>query len=639
MIPRLAALAIAATLVAGCERPVERPDVLVITLDTTRADRMGFLGSKAGVTPHLDALAAKSVVFENAVSQAPVTLPSHTTMFTGLLPFRHGVRYNAIHPVKPELETLAERFHDAGYATAAIVSSFAVAKRFGLGQGFDRYDDGFLGADGASRHKERKAGEAVDLAAAWWKEQTGRPRFLWVHLYDPHFEYAPPFPQSAAYANRPYEGEIAYMDQELGRLVATLEADGSWPRTLVVVAADHGEGLYDHGERWHSDLIFESTQHVPLLVKRAGKPKPRRIAEPVGLVDLKPTILELAGLPPGDTPKDGVSLAAAVVDGTPPPSRAIYFEAMGGNINFGWSPYFGLRSGRWKYTEGARASLFDLATDPTESDDVAAREPDRVADLRLALDAFRADAIGGSESGAPKLDEEAKAMLRSLGYLGGSGGAVSGDLKGPHPPDMVAIEVDFHVVQEQIAAERWEDAATTLDFILRKDPTNRYALFNRVDVLLRQGRAAEAVTTAQAYVKLYGSGTEGPDLLGYALARAGRAAEGARVYAEALAKHPDDARLRFRRVLCLVEAKRLGEVADEVAELRRRNPSEAATSVATAILEASRGETAKALAELGTAVDRGFRDLPAIEGAPILAAVRRDPAFAALRARIATPLR
>ena len=616
---------------AGCRTVGPPENILLVTLDTTRADRVGCYKYAKAATPALDGLAGESTLFEHAVAPSSSTLPSHSTMLTGLYPYHHGVRYNGIHVLPARVSTVAERLEGVGFTSGAVVSSFAVATRFGLAQGFDTYDDLFADKPEASggTHVERKADDAVDRAIRWWNDHSRGKRFLWVHLYDAHYPYEPPFPYSVEFADRPYDGEIASTDHEIGRLFGALKEGGAWRDTLVIVAGDHGEGLFDHGERWHANQVYESTIRVPLLVKASGKPAPRRVSGPVSLADIAPTILDLAGVPPSE-PMDGVSLRETIRSGKAT-ARPIYFESMAGAILYGWSPLIGVRRGDMKYFEGARAELYDLEHDPGEADNLAGRDAQRAADLRVDLESFRrlADTQSGSQE-QPVLDEETVKQLASLGYVGSTTATPARSGQGLHPPDLVDLEQELLRAQTAVVENRWGEVADALDFILKKDPTNRFALNFRSVAFSRSGDYAKAIELARAMVAIYPDSPESPDLLGQTLSQAGRPEEAVKVYADALVKHGDNALLRYHRTLALVEAKRIDEAEAEVAQLAKLQPTGTMTAVARAIIGAIRGRVSESLGALDQAVRSGFRDFAVVEGSPWFAKVRQDPRYQAL---------
>jgi arylsulfatase A-like enzyme/Flp pilus assembly protein TadD len=621
-----------ATACVGCRTASVPQNVLLVTLDTTRADRLGCYGYPKAATPVLDALAAESTLFEHAVTPAPITLPSHSTMMTGLNPYHHGVRYNGIHVLSKKPATLAERLGEAGFKRGAVVSSFAVATRFGLNRGFESYDDLFAEKpnEDLGTHLERKAADAIDRGIAWWNGHAADKRFLWVHLYDAHYPYAPPFPYSVQFADRPYDGEIASVDHELGRLFNTLKKSGAWRSTLVIVAGDHGEGLFDHGERWHANQVYESTTHVPFIIKAAGTPAPRRVREPVSLADIMPTVLDLAGLKSASA-MDGVSLRGAIDDGRAP-VRPIYFESIAGAILYGWSPLLGVRRGAMNYFEGARAELYDTEHDPAEADNLVQRDAARAADLRADLEVYRkvADVEGSGATGQPVLDDETVRQLASLGYVGGTAATPARSGQGAHPPDLVDIEQELLRAQTAVSENRWPEAADSLDFILKKDPTNRFALHFRSVAYSRQGDSTKAIELARALLKVYPDSPESTDLMGETLSQAGKPGEAAQLYTEALRKHGDNALLRYHLTLALLDAKRIDEAEAAVAELAKLHAGDSMTAVAQSIIAAIRGNVAGSLEALDRAVKSGFSDFAVVDASPWFTQVRKDPRYSAL---------
>src|SRR5688572_10897269 len=404
----------------GPARPafVRTPDqnVLIVTIDTLRADALRSYGGLAD-TSNLDRLAGEGVRFTFAHAHAVVTLPSHSSILTGRYPFEHGVRDNAGYRLSDSAVTIAETLRDKGWATGAFVGAFPVDRQFGLAQGFDVYDDlgGREVAQAEFAFAERKA-DAVVAAARTWIQQQQKPWFAWVHVFDPHSPYAPPPPFDSRYPGEPYAGEVAYVDQALAPLLDLLR-NGSRP-TTVIVTADHGEGLGDHGEPTHGVFAYESTLRVPLILAQVTadtRPLTRPVASdvPVRHVDIVPTIADLLKLdPPADLP--GRSLLEALdSQGDAPPS---YFEAMTPMLKRGWAPLRGVIEGRDKYIELPVEEAYDLAGDPREEQNIARSDSIRVRGLVERLAAFNAPlpGEGTKESAAVRV------RLQSLGYLSGS---------------------------------------------------------------------------------------------------------------------------------------------------------------------------------------------------------------------------
>jgi len=414
---------------ASCGRstppaPAPRPNILLVTIDTFRADRVGI-----GVAPALDRLAASSVRFINARSVVPLTLPSHTTILTGLAPTAHGVRENGIGSLLESHPTIARLLKGAGYQTAAVVGAFVLDRRFGLSQGFDTYDDRIPRDPKASDRldAERPASAVVDSTLAWLNQHVAQstqhvaeparhpdPFFVWIHLYDPHAPYDPP-QDFLARAKTPYDGEIAYADSQIARVFDWLRSSGLDERTWIIVAGDHGEGLGDHGERTHGMLLYDSTLRVPLIVSAPGAAA-RSVADAVSLVDVAPTILHAAGVAiPADM--KGHDLLEAPTPTPPGGIRDLYAETEYPRVA-GWSPLQALTDGRWMaIRSSASTELYDLQSDPGEQHDVAAMQPSTAAALAARIDAIRASATTRAPG---TVSQETAERLRSLGYVASS---------------------------------------------------------------------------------------------------------------------------------------------------------------------------------------------------------------------------
>ena len=364
---------VAAACATGPSTPPPAPpsNLLLITLDTVRADRLGAYGAAGAATPALDGMARAGVRFEQAIAAAPLTLPSHATILTGLPPTRHGLRHNGAGRLADPIDTLAERLRAAGYDTAAFVGAFVLDRRFGLDQGFALYDDEIpRGATAPHLEAERPASAVVERALGWLAEREGRPFFAWVHLYDPHAPYAPPEPFRSRFPAQPYEGEIAAVDAQVGRLLAEIESRGWSDRTLVAVAGDHGESLGEHGEATHGLLLYEATLRVPLLLRGAGLPAGGVVRAPVGLTDLGPTLAGLLGRDMAP-PQGGRDLSADLRAGREPAPADLYSETEYPR-SFGWAALAALRRGGWKLIAGPRPELYDLSLDPDEARDRSA---------------------------------------------------------------------------------------------------------------------------------------------------------------------------------------------------------------------------------------------------------------------------
>jgi choline-sulfatase len=393
-------------------------NVVVVTLDTTRADRLGCYGFGGGVTPHIDAVAREGVVFENATAVVPLTFPSHSSMFTGLLPPRHGVRDNGGFFLDDAKVTLAERLQAAGYATGAFVGAWVLESRWGLGQGFEHYSDRFE----LSKYKvvslgtvQKPGDEVMGDALAWLDTVGSRKFFAWIHLYDPHAPYEPPEPYRSRHPGTPYVGEIAYTDAVVGRLTAWLRERGQLGRTLLVITADHGESLGDHGEGAHAYFVYGATTHVPLVVRTPWGLEGRNPSRVSG-ADLMPTVLELVGLPP-QPDVDGRSLARAVLDPGAALGHLAYSETYFPRYHFGWQQLRSLRDDRYAYIDAPEPELYDLRADAGETRNVFKANSRVAEDLRLALGRL-AGASGQATPERQSLDPDTLQRLAALGYVG-----------------------------------------------------------------------------------------------------------------------------------------------------------------------------------------------------------------------------
>jgi arylsulfatase A-like enzyme/tetratricopeptide (TPR) repeat protein len=405
-------------------------NILLVTIDTLRWDRVGAYGGRIARTPNMDKLAAEGCLFEQSIVQVPLTRASHASILTGLYPFQHGIRDNFAPPLAPEHRTLAEILKGQGYRTGGFVGSFIVNTQSGLGRGFDEFDDSFeKGAKGTAffTDYQRRAGQ-VEEQAGPWLEQTaheGTPFFAWVHFYDPHSPYAPPQPYLTRYAQHLYEGEVAYTDEILGRLLSRLDQLGVRDRTLVVVTSDHGEALGEHGEEEHGFFVYEAVLHVPLIIRLPGRiPRGVRVKAVARSIDLVPTVLDLAGLrvavPAGLPGRSLVpALAAPQDDGRVP----AYSESLFPRLHFGWGDLRSIRMGGWKFIQAPRPELYDLTRDPAERNNLFAAEGRRAAAMRSRL----LDTLGGSPetavigNPAAKIDPATLEKLASLGYVSGPG--------------------------------------------------------------------------------------------------------------------------------------------------------------------------------------------------------------------------
>jgi arylsulfatase A-like enzyme/Flp pilus assembly protein TadD len=387
-------------------------NLLLITVDTLRPDRLGCYSQQFVRTAEIDSLAARGALFERAFAHNPMTLPSHTNIHLGLLPTVHGVSENSRSVVTSGFTTLAEVLKEKGYETGAFISAFPLDSRFGLDQGFDVYDDAYGATPDANlNYSERPAEKTVAAARAWLAGRKGK-WFCWVHLWDPHAPYIPPEPFKTKYAADPYSGEVAYVDQELGKILADGKAGGWLDRTVIVLTGDHGEGLGEHGEAYHGYFAYNTTIHIPLLMAGPGI-KPSRIKEAVGHIDIFPTVCDLLNIAP-PAGLQGESLAPALA-GKSIPARPIYIESLEPYLNRGWAPLHGFIENGKKFIDLPIPELYDLEKDPEEKTNLASGTD--LAAFRKKLDELRQTGGQRPAAGSRRLDAETRERLRSLGYL------------------------------------------------------------------------------------------------------------------------------------------------------------------------------------------------------------------------------
>lgn len=483
-------------------------NVLLITLDTTRADRLGCYGYQGADTPNLDALASNGIRFDDAVSAVPITLPSHATILTGVNPPKHGVRHNGQYHLKPDRATLAEILQRSGRDTAAFVSAFVLDARFGLDRGFTAYDDdvGVTATPATTFAKpiyERSAKAVTDRAIAWLtSRKQSSPFFAWVHYFDPHAPRRPPPSFSKRFAGRLYDGEIAYMDSQIGRLLHSLKTANNAGNTLIVVVADHGESLGEHDEATHANLIYESTVHVPLILAYPGLFQGQYVVDDVvvSTADITPTILDLLGIKTGDD-FDGQSLLAAYCDR----NRMVYMETLAPYLDSGWSPLYGIRRHNDKYILAPTPEYYDLSVDPHESTNLYASAKEKKAARDTLIEALssqmkRFPSLSETVASAHKLDPDARHKLESLGYVGTIAPSLEAGNELADPKEMMAVQHAIDEADGLATAGRTDEALAVISGVVREFPHDRKALVTLGKVYLHQDRRADAERTLrQAY--------------------------------------------------------------------------------------------------------------------------------------------
>lgn len=597
------------------QQGVKRPNVVLVTLDTTRADRLGCYGYAHAKTPNIDALARGGVLFANAASTAPLTQPAHSSIMTGMYPTHHGVRVNGSTALSQEQKTMAEALAEQGYDTGAFIGAFVLDGRWGLNQGFEVYDDHFdlekykhLDLGGV----QRPADQVMDAALAWLENRQQDPFFAWIHLYDAHTPYEPPEPFLSEYRPRGlaglYDGEIAFADQQLGRLLSWLQGRGLDKKTVLVVIGDHGEGLGSHGEGTHGYFVYDYVMHVPFLVATPFRElRGVRVDSQVSAVDAFPTVLALAGIDAA-TKVHGRSLLPVMFQPRTEASAQAYGESLTPNLQFGWSPLHSLRSTRYKLIKAPRPELYDLSEDPEETTNVFERRPAVARDLMQDLERL----IDETGRGAPTpetadLDKETLERLAALGYVG-TAASRTGDTSQPlaDPKDKLGIYSAVLRAGELIAKDQHAAAAENLeaalreeprmpqallmlgasyaelgrnkeakaqfDLVLKDDPHSVQALIGMASLLLEEGRTDDVITLCKQTLSLDERNAQAHTLLGEVYAGQEKPGEALPHFEKAMEIQPKLTRIRLNLAGCLTELEQYGRAEALLKEIIKEHP-------------------------------------------------------------------
>jgi len=632
-----AVVLLAAAQLGGCRGAAPPPDLILITVDTARADRVGAYGYARPTTPRLDLLAAGGVLCERAFSSAPITLPAHATLLTGTEPYAHGVRSNGFHSLPDAATTLAELLRERGYRTAAVLGGYPLAKRFGLAQGFEVYDDDFGAGGAVERRAAEVARRGAALIAKLSAESPDRPLFLWAHFYDPHdpYEPPPPFDRFGPDPSGRYDGELATADAGLGTLLDAYARRAEARAAVIAVAGDHGEGLGEHHEPTHALFVYDSTLRVPLVIQAPGLAAGRRLAAPVALRDLGRTLLDLIGL---ETSFPGRSFAAWLDDPRMVEPRALYAESYLPLLEFGWSPLRAIRDGRWKLIAAPEIELYDLGADPTEQRNLAARHPEIAARLTAQL-----PADAGRFAAGAALSAEESAKLQSLGYLAGGSRPANLDAGArPDPKAMVAVHDLLLAAREAKRGREFAAAERALEQAIGLDPPNPTLRRELAQVLLKRGRTAAAEAALSAALESAAPEVQaelqqeleqvrrigalargekvapGPALPGAAglhlraaeLIEAGRAAQAEPLLRQAIAVEPDYAAAHNDLGVLLSRSGRLGEALRELRRAVELEPSAARyhNALGVALARSGRMSEAAQAFEAALALDPEYQD-------------------------------
>lgn len=552
--------------------PPRRPNIILITLDTTRADRMGFLGSDRGLTPHLDAVAKQGIVFTRAYSHVPLTTASHTTILTGTYPQFNHVNDFGI-PISSRLPYLPDLLHHQGYHTAAFVASLVLDPLDGTAPGFDRgfdiYDAGFrLRRHGMDRYKsvERRGGEVVNHALAWLSQNNAGPFFVWVHLYDAHDPYDPPEPYKTRYKSQPYDGEIAYADAAVGKLLDTLREHDLYDGTLIAVMADHGESLGAHGENTHGIFLYDETLHVPLVVKLpANRDAGARVETRAQLIDVAPTILQIAGVAiPKEVQGESLLKFVGPASAQAPADRPAYAETDYPHRAFNWSSLRALRTGKYLYIASPVPELYNQDSDPAEVHNLASDSKAVAQTLGSQLDAFR-EKTGQTLVELAKPDPEQMKKLQSLGYVASMESKITkSEVGGIDPKSKIEVSNLLHDAMFAVEDARYTEAIPKLEQVLKDQPGMAIAEMQAGLAYSRLNNYEQAVPHLRKAVQLLPDNGMGHYELGLALYETGDWKAAAPEFEAAVGRAPRWADAHFS--LASVYA-RIDRVPDAMTEL------------------------------------------------------------------------
>src|SRR5713101_3386726 len=460
------------------------PNVVVITIDTLRADHLGCYGYKQIRTPNIDALAADATRFERAYTAVPVTLPSHTVMFTGTYPMLSGMHDFAANKLNPTQPTLASVLKEHGYATSAVIGSAVLDSRFGLNRGFDFYYDHFdfnRLQESNLEEMERPGNLVADVTLDWLGKNYSKKFFVWMHLYDPHYPYRPPAPYAAEYKDRPYDGEIAFADAQVGRLIRFLKSKGLYANTLIILSGDHGESLGEHGEKTHGFFIYNATLHVPFLIHLPGAASPRVVPDLVSLADMMPTVLQTlkVNIP---SQVQGRNLLPLIRTKEHDEARSLYAETFLPRLHFNWSELRGVETTNYHFIDAPKPELYDLTKDPGETQNLYPEKKAVGEEMRARLAALIRQYSAGPELAEKTgLDPALMERLKSLGYAGFSGGGSPAitDRALPDPKDRIQA---YELISDAMAESQhgdYPDSTVKLNLALKTEPDSvpvRYLL-------------------------------------------------------------------------------------------------------------------------------------------------------------------
>jgi choline-sulfatase len=618
-----------AFVLTSCSRPLEpsRPaaardvNIVLVTLDTTRPDYLSCYGGRAS-TPNLDALAARGVLFTQAVVQVPLTLPSHACILTGSYPQVHGIRDNGGFSLAPGVPTLASLASEAGMDTAAFVGAAILNRRHGLDLGFRTYSDDMKEQEQSSKLPgvvaEIPAREVSNRAIAWLQSKASqagadgpeRPFFLWLHYYDPHVPYDPPQPERTLYADDPYAGELAYTDGQLGRVFDWLRSNGQEANTLIVVMADHGESLGEHGEYTHGVFLYDSTVHVPLIIAGPGVPGGKTATQQVRSIDILPTVTEYLGIPDGGR-SQGTSLLPLLTSGRPVRTTYSYMETLYPKTAMGWSELRGVRDGAWKLILAPRSELYDLTADRAESRNVIGEFGPEAERLKK-----RAWDVGGDpdELGslqASPLDDRTRRELESLGYVNVSRPReIRIDMSGPDPKDRVRVLEVAEKTADLVNHDQYKAAVPLLLPAIKSDPQNPM-LYSRLALCYeRTGQYRKAIEVYGDAIRHQADNDYTYSELGELYVRVGDLSKAVAAMERASQLNPSNLQNLTNLATAYLQLGRPAEAEKAAAAVLAHNPQDAGASNLLGLIAVSRGDGNQARVQFEKALrnDPDFAD-------------------------------
>jgi len=597
--------------------PSAPPNIIIITLDTTRADRMGFLGSKSGLTPNLDELAKQGVVFTRAYAQVPLTTPSHAAILTGTYP-----QFNQIEdlgsPLAADLPYLPDILHRRGYRTGAFVGAMILDPvnkgAPGFERGFDKYDAGFhRRRPGEPRYTslERRAGDVVDRALAWLSKRPAGPFFLWLHFYDAHDPYDPPEPYKTRYASAPYDGEIAYTDASVGKFLTALRARGLYAGSTIAVMADHGEAFGEHGEQRHGMFLYDETVHVPFLLKLpASRAAGKRVEARVALADVAPTLLQVAGVPVPPA-MQGQSLVAwmssGVRAGTPAGTQAgehpVYSETNYPHKAFGWSMLRSWRTGKYLYVQAPQKELYDQSSDPNALKNLAADSKAVTGTMESQLTTFQAK-TSSEKKEKTQIDPAQAENLRALGYLASDDNKNTPDIgeAAIDPKDKIEVANALHQALVCMEQEQFDEAIPLLQQVTKGEPRSSTGHLELGRALVHVKRYDEALPVLRVAIEKKPDSGMAHFELGLALVKTGQWELALPEFQTAVTNAPKSAQLHFYVAAVLTKLRRKEEAIKEYEAALEIDPAHYQTNLIYGRILFMDGDKTRALVLLQRAV-------------------------------------